>query len=169
MPSYLAATDITSEFAVAAAPDAGRIAAFAQGGYGVIVNLLPDGEADTDTAEFAILTAANGLAYHHIPVHCHEVFTDQAVTAMAVVLDQATAPVVAFCRTGTRAAIVWAAARARREPVDAVLADLTRSGFDLAYLRDDLEAQASRRIWNGDTPVAPQDNATVVPQRLVAA
>ena len=52
---------------------------------------------------------------------------------------------------------------------DAVLADLTRSGFDLAYLRDDLEAQASRRIWNGDTPVAPQDNATMVPQRLVAA
>jgi sulfide:quinone oxidoreductase len=62
-------------------------------------------------------------------------------------------PVLAHCKTGLRSAIAWAAASARSQPVDCVVAALRGAGFDLDALRSDLEAQATRKRWVG--PVLP--------------
>ena len=48
-----------------------------------------------------------------------------------------------------RSAVAWAAASARSQPVDCVLAAVRQAGFDLEALREELEAQASRKRWLG--------------------
>jgi sulfide:quinone oxidoreductase len=68
---------------------------------------------------------------------------------MADALAELEGPVVAHCKSGLRSAIVWAAASARSQPVDCVLAALDKAGFDLDVIRDDLDAQADRERWLG--------------------
>jgi hypothetical protein len=67
--------------------------------------------------------------------------------------------VLAHCKSGLRSAIVWAAASARSQPVDCVLAALAAAGFELDFLRDDLEQQADRKRWL-DAPAATLDCGT---------
>ena len=71
---------------------------------------------------------------------------------MARALDELEGPVLAHCTSGIRSAIVWAAQAVRTEPVDKVLTALATAGFELNFLRDDLEREADRRIWSPDTP-----------------
>ena len=49
---------------------------------------------------------------------------------------------IEHCKSGTRSAIIWAAASARNRPVDEVLSLLSNTGFDLEFLRDELEEHA---------------------------
>jgi hypothetical protein len=67
-------------------------------------------------------------------------------------------PSLAQCASGLRSAIAWAAASARTQDVDCVLKALEKAGFDLEFLRDDLEAQADRARWIG--PRAPALDCT---------
>lgn len=148
---------ITPEFAVTAALEAGDFAALRAAGFRTVINNRPDGEdarALASAAE-AAEAARHGLGYWHVPARPHELFTDPVVTAMSEAIAQAAGPVVAHCKSGQRSAIVWAAALARSEPVAAVLATLAAAGLDLAFLRDDLDRQASRSLWNGHAVPPP--------------
>ena len=89
----------------------------------------------------AELAAAAGLGFRHIPVTKAEAFSDRVVDGMAEALRELEGPVLAHCASGLRSAIAWAAAAARGQPVDAVLAKLAAAGFNLEPLRDDLEEQ----------------------------
>jgi sulfide:quinone oxidoreductase len=51
------------------------------------------------------------------------------------------APVLVHCASGLRSAVVWAAAAARGQPVDDVLARLAAAGFNLEAIRGELEDQ----------------------------
>jgi hypothetical protein len=44
-----------------------------------------------------------------------------------------------------RAAILWALVAARQQPVARVLKALAKAGYDLAFLKDDLQVQMARR------------------------
>lgn len=142
---------ITPDFAVAAAVPAEELPRLAGMGFRTLVDLLPEGDASASTGPGALSQRAQcqGLAYHHIPAGSHELFTDPVVGPMAAVLAAAKGPVLAMCKSGTRAAIVWAAASARSEPVAGILEALAKAGFDLAFLRDDLDSQADRMRWAG--------------------
>lgn len=149
---------ISETFAVAPALGPGDFAAAAALGYRTILNLLPDGEVASALAanEARRLAAASGLAFIHLPAAKYDLLTDDVVGAAQKVLGEARGPVLATCSSGQRAAIVWAAAAARAEPVDSVLARLSQAGFDFGFLRDDLDAQADRQRWisaDADTPL----------------
>lgn len=144
---------LTPRFAVTAALTEDDFAAIARAGFKAIVSNLPDEEYEGQLAAHreANLAWRAGLKFRHVPTSKHDVLTDAVVEGMADALAGLEGPVLAHCRSGTRSAIVWAAASARSQPVDCVLEALNKAGMDLEFLKDDLEAQADRKRWLGTT------------------
>lgn len=150
-PAMEKVTWITPGFAVTAALAPEDFAAAAAQGFRHIVSNRPDGEEDGQLTarDEAVLAWRHGLMFAHVPSSKLDLFTDEVVEPMADVLRRANGPVLAHCKSGMRSAIVWAAASARSQSVDGVLAALRQAGFDLDFLRDDLEQQADRKRWVG--------------------
>jgi sulfide:quinone oxidoreductase len=63
------------------------------------------------------------------------------VAAFARALDEIEGPVLAFCRTGTRSATLWALAEAQRREPQAILATTAAAGYDLQALEPRLAAR----------------------------
>lgn len=120
------------------------IAAAAAQGFAAIVNNRPDGEEAGQPADAALRATAEaaGLTYTAIPVD-HRGMNREQVSAMAAVLDAATGPVLAFCRSGTRSANLWALAEASRGgDADAIIAAAAGGRYDVSGLRPTLVALA---------------------------
>ena len=109
------------------------MAEIAAAGIATIVNNRPDGEqsGQPEASRIAEAAQAAGLEQHFIPV-AGGLSTAQIAT-MADILGEASAPVLAFCRSGTRSTYLWALARARLgdDPAD-LTAKADAAGFDLA-------------------------------------
>lgn len=108
----------------------------AAAGIGTIVNNRPDGEeaGQPAAAEIEAAARAAGLGYRHIPVS--GALAPDRVEAMAAVLEQAEGKVLAFCRSGTRSAFLWALAEASRGADPAVLVEqAAAAGYDLSPIR----------------------------------
>jgi uncharacterized protein (TIGR01244 family) len=136
---------ITPGFAVAAQLDAGDFEGIAKLGFKAIVNNRPDGEEEGQLPSHIAAAQAwgAGLAYSHIPAGKLDLFSDPVVDTAEAAIADAGGPVLAYCRSGTRSAIIWAAVSARGLPVDEVLSLLAKAGFDLDFLSDELEEQAA--------------------------
>ena len=106
-------------------------------GIALIVNNRPEGESADQTPGDAIEAAARqaGIAYLAVPV-THAGFSQWQVDAMAEALDDASGPVLAYCRSGTRSTLLWALAQAKRggDP-DAIAAAAAAAGYDVAAVR----------------------------------
>ena len=148
-------TWITPTFAVAAALVASDFQALRNLGFRAVISNRPDDdEVGQLTSKMeAALAWRSGLLFRHVPASKHDLFTDGAVEGMADALRALQGPVVAHCQSGLRSAILWAAASARSQPVDCVLATLANTGLELEVIRDDLEAQADRKRWLGHVSV----------------
>jgi sulfide:quinone oxidoreductase len=158
-----AVTYITPRFAVTSALAQEDFAHVAASGFRAIINNRPDGEESVqlDARVSRVYAAREGLSYHHVPAPMTDIFTDPVVSAMATALAAETGPVLAHCKSGLRSAIVWAAALARSHPVEDVLGALQTAGFDLDFLRDDLDRQADRARWidSEGVPTSPTRTA----------
>lgn len=101
-------------------------------GYRRVINNRPDGEepGQPRSAELEAKAKALGLEYYHLPITLPGLHEAQIEQMEELVADQA--PVFAFCRTGTRCAILHAimAVRAGR-PLAELLAEAARNGYDL--------------------------------------
>lgn len=84
---------------------------------------------------------AAGLGYSHVPASKLDLFSGPVVDAAEAAIEVAGGPVLAYCKSGTRSAIIWAAANARSLHVSEVLALLAKAGFELDFLEDELEEQ----------------------------
>ncbi|MFN0219576.1 MAG: TIGR01244 family sulfur transferase [Hyphomicrobium sp.] len=141
---------INSQLSIAGALSLEDLGRAAEAGFRTIVNFRPDGESPNQTPSGAARQTAErlGLAYIHIPSTKHELFTDAVVDAAQAAFSRSVGPILAHCAGGQRAAIVWAASEARNQkPVIEILDELSAVGFDFAFLRDDLDAQADRPRW----------------------
>lgn len=112
------------------------IETLARSGVRTIVNNRPDGEdpGQLDADEACRLAAACGIAYHHIPITAASL-TRADVDAFAAVLREASAPIVAHCRSGTRSTLLWALTRLREgdDPLT-LIAEAAGHGIDIAAL-----------------------------------
>jgi sulfide:quinone oxidoreductase len=146
-------TTVTPRFSVTSALGELDFVEAARLGFKAIVSNRPDGEqpGQLSAKQEAVLAWRAGLQFRHIPSTKHDVFTDDIVEGMADALAALEGPVLAHCASGVRSLIIWAAASARTQPVDCVIDTLSKSGHDLDFLRDDLEAQADRKRWLGTT------------------
>jgi uncharacterized protein (TIGR01244 family) len=119
------------------------IAELAAQGITMIVNNRPDGEepGQPESAEIAAAAKTAGLEYRYIPVAGG--FSDAQVEEMAEALESG--PTLAFCRSGTRSAYLWAMARARRgEPPGDLVSKAGDAGYDLRALLPYLGEAADR-------------------------
>ncbi|AXU18101.1 TIGR01244 family phosphatase [Novosphingobium sp. THN1] len=116
-------------------------------GIGMIINNRPEGESDDQTPGADIEAAARdaGIAYVAIPVS-HAGFSMPQVEAMQAALAQAgDAPVLAYCRSGTRSTLLWALAQARSglDP-DEIAASAAGAGYDISPIRATVDMLAGQ-------------------------
>ncbi|SMC83624.1 TIGR01244 family sulfur transferase [Novosphingobium sp. B1] len=116
-------------------------------GIGLIINNRPEGESDDQTPGPQIEAAAKdaGMGYVAIPVS-HAGFSMPQVEAMQQALAQAgDAPVLAYCRSGTRSTLLWALAQARSglNP-DEIAERAAGAGYDIAPIRATVDMLAAQ-------------------------
>lgn len=131
---------LTDTVSVAGQIDPADFAAAARAGFVHVVNNRPDGEEPGQPNGTALRAAAGiaGIGYSEIPVGHAGMGLDE-VSAMAALLDAATGPVLAFCRSGTRSANLWALAEAKRGgDADTIIAAAASGRYDVSGLRGTL-------------------------------
>lgn len=119
-------------------------AMLADRGIRTVVSNRPDGEADDQLPSGRAAEAAVGhdLIFRYLPVASFDVTDDEPVAAQARALAELPRPILFYCRTGNRSTILWAQAAAPRLDTDTVLKCAGRAGFDLAELREFIDAPA---------------------------
>lgn len=116
-------------------------------GMTTIVNNRPDGEEPSapQGAEIEAAAIAAGMGYLAIPV-THAGFSGPQVAEMAVALETAPGPVLAYCRSGTRSTLLWALARAQLGDDKASLnAKAAAGGYDLSSIEPLIDLVAGNR------------------------
>ncbi|XBQ16693.1 MAG: TIGR01244 family sulfur transferase [Oceanicaulis sp.] len=134
------------------------VGAAASRGFKAIINNRPDGEEDGQptSAEIEAAAAASGLDYRHIPVVGGKI-SDDDVAAFETAMEEVTGPVLAYCRTGTRSATLWALSEARHVDADALIGAAGAAGYDLASLKPRLESRLRNRAKAGAHRAAPEE------------
>lgn len=137
---------LNDRFSVAPQLSEADVARAAAAGFTVLVNNRPEGETSDQPPGSAIEAAARaaGLAYTAIPI-THGGFSLEQVEGMARVLNEATGPVLAFCRSGARSTMLWALATAQGggDP-EAILSTAAAAGYDVSGLLPMLRQLAAR-------------------------
>ncbi|WP_064692054.1 bifunctional sulfur transferase/dioxygenase Blh [Rhizobium aegyptiacum] len=139
---------VNERISVAGQPDPADFADFAKQGFAAVINARPDGEEPGQPGNAAekISAAAAGLSYSFVPVKGNEI-TEADIRAFQAAMAEAKGPVVAHCKSGTRALTLYALGEVLdgRMKVTDVQAFGDGLGFDLAGARRWLEKAASQR------------------------
>jgi len=113
-----------------------NIAELAGRGFKSIICNRPDDESPDQPAWAAINAAArsHGMETRHIPVTAAQIGDDD-VAAFAEALRDLPSPIAGYCRTGTRAAILWALADEGPQSADERIRIAASQGYDLEAFR----------------------------------
>ncbi|KWC24117.1 NAD(FAD)-dependent dehydrogenase [Burkholderia ubonensis] len=136
---------LTDTLSVSPQITAADLPALSAAGFRAIVCNRPDGEGpDQPTvAEIRAAAAPLGIAVHDLPVDSGKVTDDQAARFGALIASLP-APVLAYCRTGTRSATLWALSQASLRPLNDIVATAAAAGYDLAGLAPRVAARGQR-------------------------
>ncbi len=135
---------ITPDFHVTGQVDHAGLAAAAAAGFHAVICTRPDDEEPNQftAAEAGGLAEAFGMAFVHIPV-TPGTYADDDVASMRAALDRLPGPVLGYCRSGTRAATLWALAEAGRRTPAEILALTDAAGINVSSQRARLDARAA--------------------------
>jgi sulfide:quinone oxidoreductase len=139
----MTAKPITATLSVSAQIQPQDMAGFAAAGFKAVICNRPDGEgADQPSfAEIAAAATAAGMQAVYQPIVSGKVGDGDALEFGAAV-EHLPKPVLAYCRTGTRSATLWALSEGGHgRPLPEILAAAKSAGYDLAGV--------VRRIANG--------------------
>lgn len=133
---------ISPDFTVSPQLTTADIAAAASQGFKAIINNRPDGESpdQPSAAEIEAEAKAQGLGYRFIPVIGGQI-GEADIEALTQALDELDGPVLAYCRSGTRSAMLWALSEARHTSPDALISAAGEAGYDLSGLRPLLDGR----------------------------
>tara|TARA_B100000678_G_scaffold180744_1_gene150888 strand:- start:4295 stop:6031 length:1737 start_codon:yes stop_codon:yes gene_type:complete len=122
------------------------VAIAASRGFRSIIINRPDGEASDQPEHQSIVDAAtrSGLSVRYLPVVSGNV-TDADATAFQKAMAEMPAPILAFCRTGTRSITLWALAKAGHLSSDAILSTAEDAGYSLSGLSARLDANEQKQ------------------------
>ena len=115
-------------------------------GFKGIINVRPDSEEDGQPSSADIEKAARefGLDYKHIPIVPGKM-TDADVVAFAAARADMLGPILSYCRTGTRAATLWALSKADQLSTDAILSTAKDAGYDLSSKAAEIDARRASK------------------------
>ena len=140
--------NVTPDFAIGPQVEAEDFDRLRAAGFASVLNARPDDETGTYllSSEAEPLARASGLAYAHSPTENHSIFEPEIVDRFERALADLPKPIFAHCKSGTRAAILWALVAARHRDVEEVIATLRAAGQDLEFLEQELRdsAEAAR-------------------------
>ena len=136
---------LSPSFSVAPQLAEADIARAADLGFKTLINNRPDGEAPGQLTSAQAHAAAGkaGLAYFEAPFAGPP--PPEAIEATIGFLETAPGPILAYCRSGTRSATVWALAQAKRKAMspDEILEAAGEVGYDLSGARGVLDTLAN--------------------------
>lgn len=132
---------INGKVSVSEQIDLSKIAEIKAQGFSVVISNRPDGEemGQPLTADIQAAVEAAGMKFVHIPIVSGQ-FTEEATIAFAKVVAEHD-KVLAYCRTGTRCAALWALSQAGHATADEILEATSAAGYDFPQLRAHLENQ----------------------------
>ncbi|HVY83659.1 MAG TPA: TIGR01244 family sulfur transferase [Caulobacterales bacterium] len=137
---------VTAAFSVAPQIGLDDIARAAAEGFRVLINNRPDNEApgQMTSAEAERAAKAAGLDYHALPFAGPP--PPAVVAQTETLLEQASGPVLAYCRSGTRSVTAWALAQALAGALspDEIVQRAAEAGYDLSGARPALESLSPR-------------------------
>lgn len=152
---------ISARLSVASQITPADIPALKSQGYRSIICNRPDGEGADQPSFGEIEQAANsaGIETKFIPI-AQGIVRESDAAAFGAALAEMPAPVLAYCRSGTRSATLWSLAQADAMTVPDILAATQSAGYDMSGV--------VRRIANGgktptDAPDATHDIVIVGP------
>ncbi len=127
---------VDENFAVAPQIAPQDMAQLAQDGFTTVICNRPDDEdaGQPDAAAMRDAAQAAGLAFHHIPV-AGAGFTPDAVEAFRKARREATGPVLAYCRSGTRSMTLETIANPEDREIEDRITRAAHAGYDLSGLR----------------------------------
>jgi sulfide:quinone oxidoreductase len=134
---------LTPAFAVSPQLTADDVTAIAALGFRAIVAVRPDGEtsSEANAETVAALAEARGMSFRYAPASSHDLMEPETVSRFEAAVKGLEGPVLAYCKSGTRAAIVWALAAARYHPAACVGDALRNAGVDPGLIEDELKGQ----------------------------
>jgi len=99
---------ISDKYSVATQIDPGDVAFFAGEGFTTIICNRPDGEDPGQPTSASIRAACEqqGIDFYMIPMQ-GRIVSSQSVQEFREVLENAAGPVLGYCRSGTRSAMLW--------------------------------------------------------------
>jgi sulfide:quinone oxidoreductase len=111
-------------------------------GITTVICNRPDGEAfDQPTAaEVKAAAEAAGMAFHYLPL-APGGLTDDLIEGMRDAIMEATGPILAYCRSGSRSASLWALAMAPETTPETLIAKAAGAGYDLNPILPMLQAR----------------------------
>ena len=136
---------LTPDFAVAPQIAREEIAEAARLGFRTLINNRPDDEVEAGLSDAAMQAAAKeaGLAYVYLPYH-PGALSPELIAGFEAALSAAEAPVLAWCRSGTRSSHLWALSQAGRLPLEEIVQTAKTVGYDLSALVPMLRAKAAK-------------------------
>jgi len=141
--------NVTPEFAIGPQISTEDFEPLRSAGFASVLNARPDDESGTYllSREAELLARTNDLAYAYRPTENHAVFEPDIIDQFEQALVELPKPIFAHCKSGTRAAILWALVASRHRDVEYVIATLRAAGQELDFLEDELResAEAGRR------------------------
>jgi len=115
---------------------------FAETGIGIIINNRPDGEAEMQPPGEVIMATAQSQNMNYFAIPVSGGIAPEQVQALKTILDNAGAPVLAYCASGTRSTILWALSQAGTMETDEILKTAADAGYDLSRFRPMIEGAA---------------------------
>lgn len=124
---------IDDELSVTSQIVSSELSAIVAAGFKTLICNRPDGEGEDQQVFGEIESAAQavGLSIIYQPVQSGNV-TDENSVHFGQLLDNATKPVLAYCRTGTRCTILWCLSRSGKLPVNEILNKAAAAGYDMS-------------------------------------
>ena len=112
--------------------------------FRTVINNRPDAEepGQPTSAEIEGEARRLGLDYIHLPVVPGKI-TDEEAERFGEAIARRKGPVLAFCRTGTRVAALWALSQSGKRSVDEILKTAVAAGYDLRAMAPRLVEKAA--------------------------
>ena len=114
------------------------LTALAEQGVMSFINNRPDNEGHLQPSSESLAEAAAelGIDYRHIPMAGG--LTEEMLSKSVDAFADMPRPIVAFCASGMRSAVLWAFAHVKTLGVDGVMSAISAAGYNLEQIRTPL-------------------------------
>ena len=132
--------ELTRDISIAPQIVEGDVAEIRARGFRSIFNVRPDDETGEypKSAEIEKVALAHGLGWRFLPTPGLCITDEDKVEAFGRMFTEIPAPVLAYCKSGTRAALLWAQAMAGPIPVARIIDIAAAAGLDFELIYEEL-------------------------------